>query len=193
MTQDKTPDVTGAGEVPSMLSKPAAGLEELGRIRAEAAAERASRNDSERPVASRSRRSNLGGATLKLEVFKSNLPGFHLYWENDADAKIERLLGEGFEFVTPEEVGMQRLTHRVVADSDLDNRVSKHVGTTDDGKAMRAYLMKCPNDIWEDIQYCINDLADSRDRDILESASRGNGDRYQPKGYETKVTSGTRR
>jgi len=186
--------IIGANESPAMLSKGAVGLEDLGRIKAEeAAAAAAVRNVSERKESPRSRRTDLGGAQLKLEVFNAVIPGWHLYWENDSDARIERLLQNGFEFVTPEEAGMKRVTHRVVADGDLDNRVSKYVGTTEDCKAMRAYLMKCPEDIWDDIQHCINDLADSRDRDILESASRSTGDRYQPKGYETKVTSGFRR
>lgn len=187
--------VTGENETPSMLSKSAVGLEDLGRIKAEAAAESAAaaRNALERKEAPRGRRSNLGGPTMKLEVFNAVIPGWHLYWENDADARVERLLQNGFDFVTQEEAGMVRVAHRVVPDGDLDNRVSKFVGTTDDGKAMRAYLMKCPDEIWEDIQHCINDLADSRDRDILDSASRASDDRYQPKGYETKVVSGMRR
>jgi hypothetical protein len=184
-------EAIGSNEVPATLSADAVSLENVGRKRAEAAA--ATRNSSEREEKPRSRRNpGLGGAQLKLEVGKAGIPGFHLYWENDTDARIERLLGAGFEFVTKEEVGMSQVTQRVVADSEIDSRVSKYVGTTDDGKPMRAYLMKCPDELWEDIQYCINDLADSRDRDILESANRG-GERYQPKGYETKVNSGMRR
>ena len=181
----------GSTETPVTLSVGASSLEEVGRKRAEAAA--ATRNTSEREEKPRSRRNpGLGGAQLKLEIGKAGIPGFHLYWENDIDARLERLLGAGFEFASKEEVGMASLQQRVVADSEIDSRVSKYVGTSEDGKAMRAYLMKCPEDLWEDIQHCINDVADSRDRDILESANRG-GERYQPKGYETKVTSGLRR
>lgn len=181
----------GTGEVPQTLESAGRGIEDVRRAREEAAAVAATRNDSQRPAAPRSRRSNLGGAQLKLEVFNANIPGHHLFWENDVDARIERLLGEGFEFVTPEEVGMARMSNRVVADSDLSDRVSKYVGTTDDQKPMRAFLLKCPNDIWEDIQYCIADLTDARDRDILDAANRSD-DRYQPKGFDTKIVSGRR-
>ena len=145
------------------------------------------------PVASapRKRRTNLGGASLKLEV-TTTIAGCHLYWENDIEARLERLLAEGFDFVSPSEVGMHNVTGRIVADTDVTDRVSKYVGTTEEGKPMRAYLMKCPDDIWEDIQDCISDLADSRDRDILDSANRATGDRYKPSGYDTKVSSGRR-
>jgi len=196
MTQDINSDNTSQpqDEVPATLAKAAAGLESAVAARRQAAEAAATRNNGERErtSAARHRRTNLGGAQLKLEVGVASLPGYHLYWENDVDARLERLLSNGFEFVTPAEAGMQQVTTRVVVDSDVDNRVSKFVGTTDDSKPMRAYLMKCPLDLWEDIQHCINDLADSRDRDIRDSASQAKGDRYQPKGYETKVTSGTR-
>lgn len=186
----------GTSEAPTTLAKAAAGLEGLAARREEQAAAQvavaATRDTSQRKSAARTRRTALGGAQLKLEVTIASLPGFHLFWENDTDNRLERLLQEGFEFCTPEEVGMARTATRVVVDSEITDRVSRHVGATDEGKPMRAFLMKCPLDLWEEIQDSISDLADSRDRDILESSDRG-GERYQPKGYETKITSGLRR
>ena len=176
----------------------ARGLEDVARARQEreeakanetATAER-SRNEQERRQSARARLGNLGGLQLKLTVAKE-LPGWHLFWENDVDNRIERLLGAGFEFVTPEEVGMRSLTQRIVSDEEITNRVSKYVGTTEEGKAMRAYLLKCPEELWEDVQMVVNDLADERDRDILESASRAD-DRYSPKGFETKLNGRSR-
>lgn len=186
----------GTTEVPSTLAASARGLEDLARVRedrAVAAAVAATRDTSQRRTAARSRRTSLGGAQLKLEVTNTDVPGYHLFWENDTDNRLERLLAEGFEFCTPEEVGMARVSTRVVVDSEITDRVSRHVGATDEGKPMRAFLMKCPLDLWEDIQYSISDLADSRDRDILEAAENGGKERYQPKGFEIKITSGVRR
>lgn len=186
--------VMGETEVPSELAAAARGLENQAARRQEAAAAEATapaaRRDSERSTAARKRRSNLGGASLKLEVF-GRIDGCHLYWENDDNNRLELLLNEGFDFVRPEEVGMARAVTRVVVDSELTDRISKHVGTTEDGKPMRAYLLKCPDDIWEDIQASIADLTEERDRDILESHHRAD-DRYQPKGYESKVKTGRR-
>lgn len=186
----------GTTEIPTTLAQPA-GNSSTRQARREVEAAAAAANEevarlaSQRASAKRSRRSNLGGAQLKLEI-TATIDGFHLYWENDVDARIERLLSEGFDFVTPSEVGMRNVTGRIVADTDITDRVSKYVGTTDDGKPMRAFLMKCPLDLWEDIQDCIADLADSRDQDILDSANRATGDRYKPTGYESKITSGRR-
>lgn len=192
-TAERDIPVMGLGDVPETLTKAATGIEGLGRARAERA-EAAARTAEARPEgAVRRRRTSLGAPQLKLGVATTNLEGYHLFWANDQDNYIESLLEEGFEYCTPEEVRMGRASHNTVtADSDVVNRVSKHVDTTTEGQAMRAYLLKCPLDLWEDIQSNVSDLADSRDQDIRESAERG-GDRYQPKGYQTKVTSGSRR
>lgn len=181
--------VVGETEIPMSLQTAARGLEDQARARQEKA-EAAARRDSERPVAPRRRRTNLGGASLKLEVHGS-ISGYHLYWENDDGHRLELLLSEGFEFVKPEEVNMARTSTRIVSDDDVTDRVSKYVGTTDDGKPMRAYLMKCPDEVWEDIQESIHDVTAARDRDILDSHNRGD-DRYQPKGYKSKIETGSR-
>lgn len=189
--ETKTPvEVIGESEVPASLASAARGLEDQSRLRREAAAEAAARRNSERPVAPRARRTRLGGAQLKLDVI-GRIDGYHLYWENDSGHRLELLLEEGFEFVTPDEVGMARSAERIVVDSEVTNRVSKYVGTTDDGKPMRAYLLKCPVEIWEEIQESITSLADQRDRDILDSHNSSD-DRYKPKGYDTKIQSGRR-
>lgn len=181
--------VVGGSEVPSELATAARGLEDQARLRQETVAA-AARRDSDRPAAPRKRRSSLGGAALKLEVF-GTIDGYHLYWENDDTNRIEILLNEGFDYVKPSEVGMERAAHRIVADGDITDRVSKFVGTTEEGKPMRAYLMKCPNELWEEIQDSIHDLTTERDRDILEAHNRSD-DRYQPKGYQSKIQSGRR-
>lgn len=92
----------------------------------------------------RERVPDLGGQRLKLSV-QGSIPGHHLYWENDEDGRIEQLLFDGFDFVSPGEV--QRAAD-LVADMDLANRISRYVGRQQDGSPLRAYLMKCPDEIW---------------------------------------------
>lgn len=156
------------------------------KIAAREADAAAIRKNSDRSVAPRSRRGGLGGPTLKLNVF-GTIDGFHLYWENDTDSKIQQLLQEGFDFVDPKEVGMET---RVVVDGDISNKLSKFVGTKEDGTPMRAYLMKCPLDIWEDIQHDIADLTSSRDSAIRDSAETPAADRYKPEGYTSELKTG---
>lgn len=146
------------------------------------------RSDSQRPAAARSRLSNLGGASLKLNVF-GTIPGYHLYWENDDNNRIELMLEEGFEFVKPEEVGM---TRKVASDTEVTDRISKYVGTKEDGTGMRAYLLKCPEHLWEDIQSSIADLTSERDQHIRAGNIGGVDSTYKPQGFETKVVSGRR-
>lgn len=141
------------------------------------------RRDSDRPSAPRQRRANLGGARLKLQVHGS-IPGFHLYWCNDEDSAIEQLLSEGFTFVEPKEVQMESF---IVQDQDVANRVSKYVGSKKDGSPLRAFLLKCPDEIWEDIQAAGQEQADAWDSAILAGKVGDVDNRYKPKGLETRL------
>ena len=122
---------------------------------AAATAERTSpvvRRGSQRKEEVRERPANFGGPRMKMAVYGS-IPGYHLYWENDDEGAIEQLLYEGFSFVRPDEVGMQSATmskKAIVADSDVTDRVSRYVGSKADGSPLRAYLLKCTDDVWAD-------------------------------------------
>ena len=151
----------------------------------------AARSADDRQQLPRTRAARTGGPRLKLNVFKE-IEGFHLYWANDEDAAIEQLLSEGFDFVKPDEAGMKSLTN-VVADADLTDRVSKYVGTKADGTPLRAYLLKCPNEVWEEIQAANQQQADEWDGQIRSGAVENVENRYVPKGFEIKVTTGQRR
>ncbi len=145
------------------------------------------RNEQERPAAVRNRPASFGGARLKLEVF-GTIPGYHLYWENDENAAIEQLLSEGFDFVTAEEVGMTSKTTRIVADKDVDGRFSKYVGTRADGTGpLRAFLLKCPDELWEDRQAMRGEQDDLRDQAIREGHIGNVDSSYTPHGYKSSV------
>lgn len=142
------------------------------------------RRESDRSEAPRTRRqANLGGARLKLAVH-GTIPGHAMYWCNDDNNEIAQLLEEGFSFVKAGEVGLNR---GVVQDNDVDGRVSKYVGTKQNGDPMRAYLLKCPQEIWDDIQAASQDQANEWDSAILAGVVGNVDSSYSPKGHETRL------
>lgn len=146
---------------------------------------KAARSDADREaLVERTREANFGGPRMKLAV-QGEIPGYHLYWENDdGSGAIEQLLYEGFEFVTQGEVS---LTSHIVADSDITSRVSRYAGKQADGSPMRAYLMKCPEEVWAAREEGRLAQADSWDRDIkrrLEEPDHGN---YKPTGVTGSI------
>lgn len=143
----------------------------------------AKRNAEQRGGAERTRDANLGGPRLKMDVI-GRIPGFHLYWENDQDAAIEQLLYEGFDFVEAHEVRMQS---HIVSDADIGNRVSKYVGRQADGSPLRAYLLKCPDEVWAEREANRHAQADAWDDAIRRRNVVPDEGRYTPKGMEGQV------
>jgi hypothetical protein len=147
------------------------------------------RREDDRKQLPRTRQSNTGGLKLKLVVM-GQVEGHHLFWCNDQDAEIEQLLEDGWGFVERSEV--QKVAG-LVADDDLDSRVSKYVGTRADGSPMRAYLMKCTDELWAEVQRDNQRQADEWDGAILRGMVEPDTHRYIPAGFEPKITSGIRR
>lgn len=146
------------------------------------------RREDDRKQLPRTRQAHLGGLRLKLAVMGS-VEGHHMYWANDQDAEIERLLETGFGFVYRDEV---QKVQGIVHDGDVDNRVSKYVGTREDGTPYRAYLMKCTDEVWAEIQQDGQDAADAWDANILRGMVEPDSSRYIPQGFEPKIASGIR-
>jgi hypothetical protein len=149
---------------------------------------KAVRSDADREKAptavKRVRPGNLGGARLKLQVF-GDIPGFHLFWANDQDAEVEQLLSEGFEFVRPDEVSMNSW---IVEDKDVAGKVSKYVGKAADGSQLRAYLLKCPDELWEERQAYGQSEASDRDQAILRGEVSRPSNAYTPAGTSIKLS-----
>jgi hypothetical protein len=122
----------------------------------------------QRDGAVRERESDLGGVQLQLAVI-GEIPGYHLYWANDENGYVEGLLMQGFDFVTQDELYTRK--SKVVEDLEISSCVSKYVkGTRADGQALRAYLMKCPDDVWSERESRRHAMADKWDRDIKRQA-----------------------
>jgi len=144
---------------------------------------RAARRESDRPAAQRERPKNFGGPRLKLSVI-GEIPGYHLYWENDDEGAIEQLLYEGFEFVEPSEV---KMSSHIVSDKDLANRVSRYVGKKADGSPLRAYLLKCTDEIWSEREADRYAQADLKDMAIRSGKVMNDPSAYIPKGVSNSI------
>lgn len=150
-------------------------------LAAQAAA--SARRASEPEGATRVRPQQFGGVRMKLEVF-GRIPGYHLYWANNQNGEIESLIEEGFTLVTSDEVSQ---AERIVQDADIGNCISKYVGTDAAGEPMRAFLMKLPEDMWQEREAMRYAQADTWDSDIKSGAIQGIDRRYTPLGHETKL------
>lgn len=146
----------------------------------------AARRESERKTPARERKADMGGMRLKLSV-NGKVDGYHLYWENDEDGAIETLLYAGFDFVTPAEVEMESA---IVQDKDLGNRVSRYVGKKSDGSPLRAYLLKCPDDVWTERERDRYSQADKWDGAIKAGTIQHGDGRYKPKGVNIELDTG---
>jgi hypothetical protein len=135
------------------------------------------RRDSQRPEAPRERAKSFGGPRLKLHVM-GEIPGFHLYWENDEEGAIEQLLYEGFEFALPSEV---RMASHIVQDADVADRVSRYVGKKEDGSPLRAYLLKCPDEVWVEREADRLLQADAWDEAIRAGKIQSDPSMYRPR------------
>lgn len=170
------PDALEAG-VRAALGQPSAADQD--RMRLDRASEGARvRRSHQRKEGERDRPADLGGARLKLGV-NGSIAGSHLYWENDEDGAIEQLLYAGFEFVAPEEVNM---TSAFVSDADLGHRISRFVGKKSDGSALRAYLLKCSDEIWAEREEARYAQANVWDTAIKAGKIMHDDGRYIPKG-----------
>lgn len=147
-----------------------------------------------RDTATRDRPNDLGGLRLQLDLNGLKLEGYHLYWANDEDGYVERLLMEGFDFVTQDELYAGKAA--VVPDLDISSCVSKFVkGTRSDGQALRAYVMKIPEDKWLERESVRHRAADIRDNEIRRKAvdpSKADGF-YKPDSVTTSIDTGYRK
>jgi hypothetical protein len=121
------------------------------------------------------------GSMKRLEVH-GEIPGYKTQWSNDEGSRIATLIRYGFDFVKKGEIG---LNDRVVdANQAVDDKVKRRVGSGDGGP-IYAYLLKCPNEIWDMIQAQMQSGPDNFDRALMAGlmASRDAAAmQYTPKG-----------
>lgn len=98
--------------------------------------------------APRRARQPLNGRALKLEVF-GEIPGHHLYIAKDEGARLMLMENAGYSFVEAGELqGFGAQAHN----TDPGSRVRFVLGVKGSGEPMYGYLMKIPEEFWQQDQ-----------------------------------------
>lgn len=103
----------------------------------------------------RTRRVPFGVPQTKLGV-TLEVPGYHLYWCNDAGGNLEQAQAGGYEFVTPREIGETR----------DGSQVKRLVGTNKDGSPLYAFLLKIKQEWHEEDQGKLAEIDDQFEKAI---------------------------
>lgn len=136
-------------------------------------------------VRTRKKRGTFNGTEGKLNVAHT-IEGYHLHILNDMPGRITQALDNGYEFVFPEEVGGVTNSNVTDRNSDLGEKVRFLVGHDEKGNALFGYLMKIPEEWYDEDQQAIQDRNDKIDNAIRKGKVVGDGQTtdgfYVPKG-----------
>lgn len=99
------------------------------------------------PEAPRRRPNLLTVPSRRLEG--PSIPGFHLAWINDDGRNLQLALESGYMFVR-EATEKPEPTNRSKRGADMNQWISRYVGTRESGEPMRAFLMALPEELWQD-------------------------------------------
>lgn len=124
------------------------------------------------------RRGTLSGDRFRLSIEGKTDPDFHYKIVNDYRNDIARHLEAGFEFVGQSE-GI-RLGQKGV---DLANLPGDRVAANA-GDGIVAYLMKQPNEFWEEDKAIFNKRDDDRERDLKRELNSKDEGRYGSVDFE---------
>jgi len=135
---------------------------------------------------------------LKLEV--PEIPGYHLHWFLNTPGRISRALAAGYTFVEDDEVDIVNTglanDRSASGNTDLGTRVSISAGSApgDDGQEQRLYLMKIPEEWWEEDQAELNGrneqiAATLRGGGDVEGNPHGADNRYIPEAHRRTMAS----
>lgn len=109
------------------------------------------------------KRNVFNGTEGKLKV-NNQIEGYHLYIFNDTPGRISSALDNGYEFVSPNEVG--GVGENVVSrNTDLGDKVRLLVGQAD-GAPLYAYLMKIRQEWWDEDQLALQNKNNATDAAI---------------------------
>jgi hypothetical protein len=119
-----------------------------------------------------------GGSKLGVDCSKLIERGYHPYWRNDMDGRVQEALANGYEFVSPDEVDELHL--RITASEPSSDKVSRIVGYTDRGDPIKAFLMKIRKEWHDENMAFYQKRNDAIDKKIRSGASEVES-AYQPK------------
>jgi hypothetical protein len=121
----------------------------------------------------RGKRASFNGTQGKLHV-AHQIEGYHTHIFNDSPGRIQHATDVGYEFVSPEEIGGVS-TNVVSRNTDVGDKVRFLVGTSDNGDALYAYLMKIRQEFYEEDQDEVQSKLDLVDEAIRGGRLTGDG------------------
>jgi hypothetical protein len=139
-------------------------------------------NQQKQDAAPTRRRKNVfNGTQLKLEV-QRQIPGYHLHVFTDTGNRIYEAQDDGYEFVSPKEIG--GVSENVVSrNGDLGDRVRFLVNPRAEGTEKFGYLMKKRNEWHEEDQRALAQKNNMIDQAIKRGKITGdNPNFYTPSG-----------
>lgn len=104
----------------------------------------------------RNKRKPFGIKVSRLAISKQQ-EGFHYRWVNDEPGRLSQAIDGGYDFVVPSEVGREPRE---------DNKTREYAGLKADGGPMFTYLMKIPQEYYEEDQESAQEHLDSIDKAI---------------------------
>ncbi len=147
-------------------------------------------------VKAQRRRVPMSIPSQKLAV--PSIPGYHLHWMLGTPQRLAQAQQAWYEFVMHDEVDLATVGLGNSADSngstDLGSRVSLIAGgMSEGGQAVRLYLMKVKQELWEEDQRVLEGRNESIAAVLRGDAVAGDGEnpggditnRYTPKGLNS--------
>ena len=125
-------------------------------------------------VKTRKKRGTFNGTEGKLNVAHL-IDGYHIHILNDTPGRISQALENGYEFVSPEEVGGATNSNVTDRNTDLGEKVRFLVGHDEKGNSLFAYLMKIPQEWYDEDQQAIQERSDKIDNAIRKGKIVGDG------------------
>jgi hypothetical protein len=120
-----------------------------------------------------------GGSKLGVDCSKLIAAGFHPYWRNDMDGRVQEALANGYTFVHPDEI--EEVSLRITAEPMTGDKVSRIVGYTDKGDPIHAFLMKIKNEWFKENQAFYQKRNDAIDTAIRSGNTNSVENGYSPK------------
>jgi len=120
-----------------------------------------------------------GGSKLGVDCSRLIASGYHPYWRNDMDGRVQEALANGYEFVHPDEI--EEVNLRISAEPMTGDKVSRIVGYTDKGDPIYAFLMKIKKEWFEENQAFYQKRNDTIDRAIKTGNVASVEQGYSPK------------
>lgn len=115
------------------------------------------------------------GRDRNILTIEGKEPGFHYCIVNDSRRNLQEYQEAGYEFVThPVTIGDEKVT----ASRDKDGKVSKIVGTDQQGKPIRAYLMRIKQEWYNEDMEAFNKNVDASEADMKRQLNSEEDGRY---------------